>query len=199
MTGSGHSRRYCHVRSLVRYPQRRTLPRPIETRLLVAFLRPICKQRAQPPRLLRLASLDLATRDARTVTKDSAYRLQRTCGNLLPGCLVWFFVRSQFGEGSRRDGEEGTADRARAGHRRSGPRRRTASRGCDRTSRADHPHPSPSKRLPGRPASACEPRAAATAAITCAHSPNASKSTPKNFASWGRRACSCARSSPLQA
>jgi hypothetical protein len=26
----GHSRRYCHVRSLVRYPQHRTLPRPTE-------------------------------------------------------------------------------------------------------------------------------------------------------------------------
>jgi hypothetical protein len=57
----------------------------------------------------------------------------------------------------------------------------------------------PSERLPGRPASACGLRAAATAAITCAHSPNAWKSTPKNFASWGRKACSCARSSPLQA
>jgi hypothetical protein len=49
----GHSRRYCHVRSLVRYPQHRTLLRPTETRLLVAFLRPICKQRGQPPPLLR--------------------------------------------------------------------------------------------------------------------------------------------------
>ena len=35
----GHSRRYCHVRSLVRYPQHRTLPHPTETRLLAAFLR----------------------------------------------------------------------------------------------------------------------------------------------------------------
>jgi hypothetical protein len=38
------------------------LPRPAETRLLVAFLRPICKQRAQLPQLLRLASLDLRCR-----------------------------------------------------------------------------------------------------------------------------------------
>src|SRR5438445_13555502 len=41
-------------RSLVRYPQHRTSPRPTETRLLVAFLRPICKEPAQPPQLLRL-------------------------------------------------------------------------------------------------------------------------------------------------
>jgi hypothetical protein len=31
---------------------------------------------ARPPQLLRLASLDLATRDARAVTKDSAYKLR---------------------------------------------------------------------------------------------------------------------------
>src|SRR5882724_13103541 len=43
------------------------------------------------------------------------------------------------------------------------------------------------------------PRAAATAAIIFARSPNASKSTRKNFASWGRKANCCARSSPLQA
>jgi hypothetical protein len=49
----GHSRRYCHVRSLVRYPQHRTLRRSTEARPLVAFLRPICKQRAQPSQLLR--------------------------------------------------------------------------------------------------------------------------------------------------
>jgi len=65
--------------------------------------------------------------------------------------------------------------------------------------RAEASHRSLSKRLPGRPASACAPRPAAIAAITFAHSPNASKSTPKNFASWGRKASCCARSSPLQA
>ena len=42
--GEGHSRRYCHVRSLARYTQHPTLPRPTETRLLVVFLRPMCKQ-----------------------------------------------------------------------------------------------------------------------------------------------------------
>jgi hypothetical protein len=31
MSAQGHSRRYCHVRSLVRYPQHRTLPRRTET------------------------------------------------------------------------------------------------------------------------------------------------------------------------
>ena len=58
--------------------------------------------------------VDLATRDARAVTKDSAYRMQRTCAESAAGCLVWFIVRSQFGEGSRRDGGKQTADRARA-------------------------------------------------------------------------------------
>jgi hypothetical protein len=53
MTAQGHSRRYCHVRCLVRYPQNRTLLRPTEARRLAAFLRPFCKQRAQPPQLLR--------------------------------------------------------------------------------------------------------------------------------------------------
>src|SRR5258708_33172885 len=52
-----------------------------------------------------LASLDLATRDARTVTDDSAYRLQQTCERSAAGALVWFFVRSQFGEELRRNGE----------------------------------------------------------------------------------------------
>jgi hypothetical protein len=41
------------VNCLVRYSRHRTLPRPTETRLLAAFLRPIGKQRAQPPQLLR--------------------------------------------------------------------------------------------------------------------------------------------------
>jgi len=62
MSELGHSRRYCHVRSLVRYPQHRTLPRPAETRLLVAFLRAICKQQARPRQLSCLASLDRATK-----------------------------------------------------------------------------------------------------------------------------------------
>jgi len=37
------------------------------------------------------------------------------------------------------------------------------------------------------------------AATISAHSPNASKWTRKKFASWDRKACSCARSLPLQA
>lgn len=49
MSQMRHSRRYCHVR----YPQYRTLPRPIESRVLVVFLRPICNQPQQPPQLLR--------------------------------------------------------------------------------------------------------------------------------------------------
>ena len=70
----GHSHRYCHVRSLVRYPQHRTLPRPAETHLLAAFLRPFCKQRAQPPQLLR-----------------PGFGLQQTCERSAAGVLVWFF------------------------------------------------------------------------------------------------------------
>jgi hypothetical protein len=49
MSVTGHSRRYCHVRAHVRYPQHRTLRRPTETCLVAAFLRPFCKQWAQPP------------------------------------------------------------------------------------------------------------------------------------------------------
>jgi hypothetical protein len=111
----GHSRRYCHARSLVRNPQHRTLPRPTQSRLLVAFLRPICKQRARPPQLLRLGSLDLATRDARAVTKIRRIDCNELARNLLSGCLFCFFVRSQFGEGSRRNGEGETADRSNTG------------------------------------------------------------------------------------
>src|ERR1700730_9827905 len=81
---------------------------------LVAFLHPICERRARPPQLLRLASLDLATRDARAITKDSAYRLQRTCAESAAGVPGPFFVRSKFGEGSRREGGKQTADRAMA-------------------------------------------------------------------------------------
>ena len=58
------------------YPQHRTLPRPTETRLLVAFLRSICKQRAQPPQLLRPGLGRSGEHDARAVAKKSAYRLQ---------------------------------------------------------------------------------------------------------------------------
>ena len=55
------------------------------------------------------------------------------------------------------------------------------------------------KSSPGRRAGACAPTAAATAATTSAHSPNALKWTRKKFASWAPRTCCFARSSPLQA
>jgi hypothetical protein len=48
------------------------------------------------------------------VTNDSAYRLQQTCERSAAGVLVWFFVRSQFGEGLRSNGGEQNADRAMA-------------------------------------------------------------------------------------
>src|SRR5215471_10576981 len=56
-----------------------------------------------------------------------------------------------------------------------------------------------SKRSPGRLASGCARRAAAIAATTSARSLSAWKSTRKKFASWGRKAYCCARSSPPQA
>ena len=46
---------------------------------------------------------------------------------------------------------------------------------------------------------ACEPRAAATVAITFARSRSASRWTRKKFASWGRKARCCGRSSLRQA
>ncbi len=60
-------------------------------------------------------------------------------------------------------------------------------------------HRRPSKHSPGRPASACGPRAAVIVAITSARLLNALKWTGKKFASWARKANCCARSSPLQA
>jgi site-specific DNA recombinase len=59
--------------------------------------------------------------------------------------------------------------------------------------------PNRSRRLPGPPASECGSRAAATGAIIFEHSPSASKSTRKNFASWARKANCCVPSSPPQA
>jgi hypothetical protein len=40
--------------------------------------------------------------------------MQRTCAESAAGMLGLFFVRSQFGEGPRKNGEEQTADRAMA-------------------------------------------------------------------------------------
>jgi site-specific DNA recombinase len=57
----------------------------------------------------------------------------------------------------------------------------------------------PLRRLPGPPASGCGPRTEVTAVTTSARSPNGPKSIRMNCASWGRKARSCARSSPLQA
>jgi DNA invertase Pin-like site-specific DNA recombinase len=74
----------------------------------------------------------------------------------------------------------------------SGPRVRWSGSG-----RASHRRSS--KHSPGRPAGACAPRAAATAAITSARSPNASKWTRKKFASKGPKAYCCVRSSPSHA
>jgi site-specific DNA recombinase len=74
----------------------------------------------------------------------------------------------------------------------SGPK--TRSNGSGRASRRRL-----SKHSPGRPASACAPIAAAIAATTFARSLSASRWTRKKFASLGRKANSCARSSPSQA
>jgi hypothetical protein len=60
---------HCHVRCLVHYPQHRTLPRPTETCLVAAFLRPFCKQRTQPPQLPLPTSVDRARHDARSYTR----------------------------------------------------------------------------------------------------------------------------------
>jgi site-specific DNA recombinase len=55
------------------------------------------------------------------------------------------------------------------------------------------------KTSPGKLASVCGLNLAATAATTSARSPSASRWTRKKFASWARKACCCARSSPPQA
>jgi hypothetical protein len=86
-------------------------PRPV-------CLSPSCARSANNGQSRRrscvLASLDLATLDASAVTKDSAYRLQRTCAESAAEVLGLVFVRSQFGEGSRRDGGKQTVDRTMA-------------------------------------------------------------------------------------
>jgi hypothetical protein len=59
------------------------------------FLRPICNEPARLPQLLRLASLDLAPRDALAVTNDSAYRLQRTYAESAAWVFCLILSRSQ--------------------------------------------------------------------------------------------------------
>ena len=85
LSAACRSRRYCHVRSLVRYPQHRTLPRPTEP----VCLPPSCARSAKNQHSRRSscvpASLDLATCDARSVSKDSACRLRRTCAESAAG------------------------------------------------------------------------------------------------------------------
>jgi hypothetical protein len=54
--------------------------------------------------------LDTSSPEVRKVTKDSAHGLQRTCAESTAGLFSLLFVRSQFGEGSRRDGGKRGAD-----------------------------------------------------------------------------------------
>src|SRR5262249_41416038 len=70
----GHSRRYCHVRALVRYPQQRTLPRPVETCLLAAFLRPFCVEvDAKEVRIMGSKSVLLRTLVAASSAKTADF------------------------------------------------------------------------------------------------------------------------------
>jgi putative transposase len=73
----GHSRRYCHVRALVRYPRQRTLLRPTDPRLLVIFLRSICRQPAQPLQLLRSGPGRSGEHDARDGRQGIAILFER--------------------------------------------------------------------------------------------------------------------------
>jgi hypothetical protein len=76
---------YCDVRSVVRYPQHRTLLRPTKTRVLVAFLRPIRKQRAQRRSSCVLASVDLANMTRVRPPKNRHNGCNESAGKLLPG------------------------------------------------------------------------------------------------------------------
>jgi hypothetical protein len=111
----GQSRRYCHVRALVRYPRYRTLPRPTETRLPVAFLDPICKQRAQPPLLLRLASLDLRHMTHVRTPKMPHIDCNEPARNLLPLACPLQAKGTAFRTGRRTD-SRGFARRFRQAH-----------------------------------------------------------------------------------
>jgi hypothetical protein len=64
-------------------------PRPTETRLLVAFLRPICKQRARPPQLLHPGFA--RSGGAECNTKDSANQPQQTGVESVAGVLSLAF------------------------------------------------------------------------------------------------------------
>jgi hypothetical protein len=65
----GHSRRNCHVRSLVGGAQYQILPRPTDVRSLCAVLHSICKQQAQP-RHLRPGLHRFGGRDALAVRRS---------------------------------------------------------------------------------------------------------------------------------
>src|SRR5262249_34397374 len=80
---SSESRRYDRIRSLVRYSQHRTLPRPSGARVVVALLRAICKQWTQPARLPRPGIDRLGdtrrTCDRQRVGISIATSIRRTC------------------------------------------------------------------------------------------------------------------------
>ncbi len=71
------------------------------------------------------------------------------------------------------------------GHARSGPRLTLSGPRMRLNAAGRLSHHKLSRRLPGQPASACGPRTAATAAITSARSPNASKSISERIAHHG--------------
>jgi hypothetical protein len=79
------------VPSLVRNGQDRALPCRTESHVLVALLRPICKQRAQPPQFLRPSfgrsgdtEFDAQSPKTRHIDCNEPAR------NLLPECVVSF-------------------------------------------------------------------------------------------------------------
>jgi hypothetical protein len=64
-----------------------------------------CARSAKLPPLRRPRFRPTRRRQMRAVTKDSHIEWNEPARNLLPGCSVWSFARSQFGEGLRINGE----------------------------------------------------------------------------------------------
>jgi hypothetical protein len=87
----GQSRRFCDVSFSVRYPQYRTLSRPIGTGLPGSFLRPNCLRPAQPWHLRR-SVLD-RRRDMSSICglqRPGGINCAKSARNLLAFCLYWF-------------------------------------------------------------------------------------------------------------
>jgi hypothetical protein len=91
MSAWGQSRRFCDVRFSVRYPQYRTLSRPIGTGLPGSFLRPNCLRSAQPREAPAFCPRSTTRHELHPrSTKTRHINCVKSALNLLASCLAWF-------------------------------------------------------------------------------------------------------------